>query len=158
MGFAVLALLLCAWHDAAAQTETFMQVPNIPGESSVHGYEGWIEVASLTQSFENTGRGRNLCTAVVVKRVDKAGPLLWAAAVTGQVFNEVRVDILRAAEKPLKFYELILYQASIANIASVPSDLAENLTIVGRSAKLSYFPQRPDGTLEAPIVATASCR
>jgi type VI secretion system Hcp family effector len=156
-GLAAVALSLLASQNAHAQIETYMLVPGIPGEATARFHEDWIVVTSLTQSFDGT-RAKSLCTAVVTKPLDKAGPLLWAAAVTGQIFNEIKIDILKNAREQLRFYELVLSNARISSITSAPSDLSEVVTFAGSSAKLSYYPQKADGTLDQPVTATAACR
>ena len=155
---AVFGLSLVCAQTASAQVETFMLVPNIEGESTVQGYEKWIVVTSLTQTFDSAVKNQNPCTVAVTKPFDKAGPLLWTAAVTGQVFNEVRIDIQKSGEKQAKFYELIVTNARVTSISSQPSALSETLTLVGTSAKLSYFQQKPDGTAGGTVSSTVTCK
>ena len=155
----VTALFTATAHPAAAQnSDTFMLVPGIPGESQDFRHKDWIDVISLSQSFDSTAKGRTPCTVAVIKKLDKAGPLLWAAAVTGQVFSEIKVEIQKAGEKGHKFYELTLFSARVASISSTPNEFVENLTITGASATLTYIPQKEDGTPDTPVTATASCR
>jgi type VI protein secretion system component Hcp len=142
-------------QNAAAQPQTYLYVPGIPGDSAVVGRANWIDVFSVAQGFGGTSP--SACTVAVAKGLDRSGPPLWAAAVTGQTFTEIIIDITRAGEKPLRFYELKLTNARVTAISSVPSDLAEHVTISGTAAKLTYWPQNPDGTLGGAISATLDC-
>jgi type VI protein secretion system component Hcp len=93
----------------------------------------------------------------VTKGLDRSGPPLWAAAVTGTTFTDIKIEITRAAAKPVRFYELTLANAKVRAISSMPSSLAEQVTITGTAATLKYYPQNPDGSLGAPVTATVDC-
>ena len=153
------ALALCVFGmgSAAAQTtDTYMLVPGIKGESTHVVYKDWIEVFSLSQSFTGN-KNSTACTVNIAKPLDRSGPPLWTAAVSGETFNEVRIDILRAGELAQKFYELTLTNARIVAINSSPAERIESLTISGNTATLKYFRQKADGSLDLPIEATVNC-
>ena len=153
----VTALFVCPAR-AAAQGNTFMQVTGILGDSTHEGHKDWIEVISLTQNFEAAVKA-SACSAAVTKGFDKAGPLLWLAAATGQRLGEVKIEVMRGGDRPLKFYELKISNARISAISSEPSSLAESLQIVGDAATLSYFPQDPvTGNLLTAVTASAACK
>ena len=160
----VTCLLVAALSAATAQVavaqnaDTFMLVPGIPGGSQDARHADWIDVISLSQSFDATAKGRTPCTVVVIKNFDKSGPLLWAAAVAGQVFPDIKVEIFKASDRPIKFYELTLFNARIATISSTPAEFTESLTITGTSATLTFFQQKPDGTAGDAVSSTVSCR
>jgi len=143
---------------AAAATTAFMIVPGISGDATVVGYEHAIEVSSITQSFVAGSKVNGACTVSLSKPLDRSGPLLWAAAVTGQVFSEIRIDILKDGDIPLRFYTLTLTNASVVAITSSPNVLTDSLTLAGSSATLSYYPQKPDGSLGPAITSTVSCK
>lgn len=88
----VTALFLCPAR-AAAQADAFMYIANIPGESTDDAHKDWINVISLTQSFDAGTKSLSACGDGIEKGLDKAGPLLWLAAVTGQRLGEVRVEV-----------------------------------------------------------------
>ena len=143
--------------SAAADTTTLLIIPGIPGESHMAGYENAIDVYSVTQSFA-VGKATAACTIAVTKGIDRSGPLLWAAAVTGQTLPEVRVDILKAGEVPFRFYTLTLTNANVVSITSNPSTLTESVTLAGASATITYYLQKPDGSLGPPVTSTATCK
>ena len=56
----VVALVLCfagsaGVRQAMAQTEIFMFVPGIPGESTDNRHQGWIDVVSFSQTLRPRG-------------------------------------------------------------------------------------------------------
>jgi type VI secretion system Hcp family effector len=154
----VLACLASATSSAAADTLTFLVIPGIPGESVVRGYENAIDLYSVTQSFTAGAKAGTACTVTFTKGIDRSGPLLWAAAVTGQILPDVRLDIVRAGDLPVRFYTLVLTNATVVSITSNPSALAENVTLSGATATMTYYPQKADGTAGTPVSSTATCK
>ena len=162
IGLLAAALFTLGAHSAAAQnnTDTFMLVPGIPGESVQVGRNGWIDVFSVSQSFNGAQKGDGgACTVAVTKGLDRSGPLLWAAAVTGQVFNEIVIEIARSQEgKAPPFYVLTLSNVFVSAISSSPTDLAEHLTLTVTSATLTYTMQNPDGSAGQKVSSTVKCK
>ncbi len=156
-GLFVAAICVLGARTAAAQ-DAFLLVPGIPGDSTQVRYEDWIEVVSLSQGFDGSAKGPSACTVLVGKPLDKAGPLLWAAAVTGQTFASIQIDIVRGSDKPVKYYELTLNNVRVSSINTQPLDLGETLSLQGTSATLKFFPQKADGSLDTPVTATAICK
>lgn len=156
-GLVMVAVIVLGAKAAAAQ-DAFLLVPGIPGGSQHIHYENWIDVVTLAQGFDSTVKGTNACTVIVGKGLDKAGPLLWAAAVSGQTFASIQIDIVRPGESASKHYELTLNNVVVSQINTQPLDLLETLTLKGTSATLKFFPQKADGTLDAPVTATVSCK
>jgi type VI protein secretion system component Hcp len=155
-GLVMVAVIVLGSRTAAAQ-DAFLLVPGIPGGSQHIHYENWIEVVTLAQGFDSAVKGASACTVVVGKGLDKAGPLLWAGAVSGQTFASIQIDIVRAVDAA-KYYELTLNNVVISQVNTQPLDLLETLTLRGTAATLKFFPQKADGTLDAPVTATASCK
>jgi hypothetical protein len=56
-GLFAVALLTLGAHGAAAQTtDTYMLIPGIPGDSVSDGHANWIEVYSVSQTFDSGNR------------------------------------------------------------------------------------------------------
>ena len=159
---AVLAFALATFgaDNAAAQTQTqtYMLIVGIPGESTDDRHKDWIEVLSLSQNTTADKSDNGACSVSLAKSLDRSGPLLWAAAVSGTNVGDVRIEITRGGEDRQRFYELTLTNAFVTSLSATPNSLLEQLTLAGDSARLRYFPQKADGTLDAPIVATVKCR
>lgn len=160
----ILGSALLSVRAASAQTATFMLVPNIPGSSIDDRHANWIDVASLTQTLQQTPtldrviRERKTCAVEAVKSLDVSGPLLWAAAVTGQAFDQVRIEVVGLGGERRRIYEIKLMNARITGISTTGSgSYAEKVTLHGDSAVLSFFPQRADGSPGPPVTATFEC-
>jgi type VI secretion system Hcp family effector len=155
---AIGSLTLCT-DGAIAQTVTgFMKVPNIPGESKVKGYENQIAVFSVTEKFDGAAKNVNPCSIDVTKGLDKAGPLLFIAAVTGQNLGQVQIDIVSLGDTIRTLYRLVLSDTHVVAITSTPEQLTENLTVQGDSITLTYFPVDTSGAALPPVSGTANCK
>jgi type VI protein secretion system component Hcp len=93
----------------------------------------------------------------IQKRLDKSGPPLFAAAIIGQIFGHIQIDIVKPGSRQ-RYYEIVLTNARVSSISSAPQLPSESLSLIAETIRLSYFPERPDGSLDSPIVATASCK
>jgi type VI secretion system Hcp family effector len=144
---------------AFAQTQTFMLVPGIQGGSLDAKHTDWIDVASLRQSWETVSKKQNsACEVEVVKGLDIAGPRLWAAAITRQVFTDIQIDVVRTGAVEMKFYEVHLANATIKSIVTAGAiTFAETVTISAPGMTLKYYPQKPDGSLGSPVTDTITC-
>jgi len=141
--------------SASAQDPTFMLVPGIPGSSLDAHHLGWIDVVSLRQSWSAAAK-KNACEIEIVKGLDIAGPRLWAAAVTGQLFTEIRIEVTRTDQT--KTYEIRLSNAQITSIVTAgTTTFAETVTITAAGMNLFFYPQNPDGSIGAPVTTSIAC-
>ncbi len=159
----LLILLVFLPTTASAVTNTCAYVPNIEGESDVKGHENWIDVMSLSQTL-SPGWTTSSCTVSLVKRLDKAGPLLWAAAVTNQLFNHVIIETDRVGGMAgaATYYVITLQNARITgmvtNSGGTSSEpFTETVTFKAQSIVLTYYPMNPDGSVGAPVSRTITC-
>ncbi len=129
---------------ASAQVQTFWNMPGIPGGSTVAAYQGWIDVLSLRQTYPGTTQ--NPCEIQIVKGLDVAGPLLWAAAVTGEIFTDQSQIVIATmgGEAPVELYEIDLEKnlriISIADTEGGGVPFLETVTLRADQAKLTYYP------------------
>jgi type VI secretion system secreted protein Hcp len=144
--------------EAMAATDTFMLVPGIKGSSTDDRHKEWIEVASLSQSLQADKRHPQ-CTLTVLKGLDNAGPLLWAAAVAGQVFGQIQIDVRSGGERSDVFYQVKLQNATVTSISTSISSgtFGEVITLGAGSVQLLFFPQKADGSLDTPITSSFTC-
>ena len=115
-------------------------------------------VLSLSQTLEEVAKGRPQCSVKAIKNLDNAGPLLWAAAVNGQIFPEVKIEFVRT-QSAVRFYEIKLTNAFVASI-STDSDVAlpkESVVLKSAQVTITFWPQRADGSLGPPITSTFAC-
>src|SRR5262249_51313163 len=155
LGMITVAMLPIA---ASAQDQTFMLVPGIPGSSFDAHHERWIDVSSLRQTWNATAKKHNACEIEVGKGLDVAGPRLWTAAVTSQLFPEIRIEVWGGSgDRRVKIYEIRLGNARITGIVtSGEQTFAESVTIKATGLSLSFFAQNPDGT-SSTVTTSVDC-
>lgn len=134
----------------AEMSDANMLVPGIPGESNDHPHENWIKLISVTQTLQQDRRNPQ-CSVEVTKGLDRSGPPLWLAAVTGQVFREIQIDFAEVTDdRGVRLqYQIKLLNATITNIStseSSGSGIFERVTLGAGSVELLYYLQNPDGT------------
>jgi type VI secretion system secreted protein Hcp len=159
-------------HKAYAQhVDVFMLIPPIRGDSLDAKHKDWIDVVSLRQTLDqavstSTGArgpttGPTTCEVETIKLLDRAGPLLWAAAVTGNIFTEVRIEVTTKGVEGdnVKIYEIRLLSAQITSISTVSEGTLplEKVVLRAPTMILSYFPLSPSGIPQAPITSTIGC-
>jgi type VI secretion system Hcp family effector len=156
----LILVIMTIGGTAFAQSNTFMLVPNIPGSSQDARHQNWIDVSSLRQTWPTASDRKDAagCAIEVVKTLDVSGPRLGAAAVTGQVFGEIRIEVANQGENDQVYYKITLTNAFISQISTDGSNVfAESLTLGASAVTLSFAEQNPDGTLRPPVVTTVSC-
>jgi type VI secretion system Hcp family effector len=141
----------------AQTTQTFMLIPGIQGSSTDDGHANWVDVVSLTQTLDN-GQKKPQCSLEVMKTLDVAGPLLWGAAVTGQVFGEIRIEVQRAGGDRVVFYQIKLQNAHVTSISTIGNGgYVERVTLDAGTVALIFRAQKPDGSFGGNVVSTFSC-
>jgi type VI protein secretion system component Hcp len=139
----------------------FLDIPGIAGGSVVEGYENQIDVLSIRQSGAATAKKSIACDVAVVKGIDVAGPALWFAAASGQVFAEMTLTVLRdGADVDFKLYEIRLTDVRITGVQATAgtTDSSETVMLVPQGVKLSYFTQLPTGGPGPTTSQTISCQ
>jgi len=132
-----------------------LKIGGIAGESQDSRHKGEIEVESFSWG-ETTGTGRvNIQDFHIVKRVDKASPLLMLAAASGQHFKSAVLTAQRPGQQPqelltFKFADLMVSSYQIAAAVEQPLP-ADQVSFNFGQIEITYRPQRADGTLDAPV-------
>lgn len=146
--------------SASAQDQTFMLVPGIPGSAADAQHVGWIDITSVRQTWNAITKNHNACEIELGKGLDIAGPRLWAAAVTNQLFPEIRIEVWGGtAQARQKTYEIRLANARITGIVtSGEQTFVENVTIKAASLNLFFFSQsKPDGSPGSTVTTSVDC-
>jgi type VI protein secretion system component Hcp len=155
-----LALIVaCLPAPAAAQIQSFMNIPGQPGESKVVGHENEIELMSYMQS----ALAKGCLNVVAVKGLDKASPGLAFLAVFKQIVPMVTVTLTRTtADTPVDVFTAVLEHVSLVSVELSEFDggpaPVERVTLQPRRATLSYRQQNPDGSPAPPVTATLDCQ
>ena len=173
MGIARLALaaattaLLACTSATAAVVDYFLKIDGIEGESVDDRHKGQIEVLSwswgVTQATGGSGGGRasgKACPADIAftKYVDRATPVLIGGTVTGQAYATATLVARKAGKEQQEFLKIELKNVMITSYQTGGSSGAETPTdafaLRFGSMKVEYRPQKPDGSLDSPVVAT----
>ena len=142
----------------------FLKIDGVAGESQDVQHKGEIEVESfswgetyLASAAVTGGAGKvHFQDLQIVKQVDKASPLLMLAAASGRHFPSAVLTAQRP-EQPQDYLTITLgdlmvssYQIEAPAEQSSPVD---KLSFTVSRIEIAYRPQRPDGTLDAPVDA-----
>ena len=157
----VSGLLAIAPGEALAQQfRTYMLVPGIPGGSVADGHKDWIEVLSMSQGVSSTKKSVACSDLAIMKVLDQAGPALWAAAATRQLFPEVRIEVVRSGESPGVVYDIRLSSARVTSTqTSGSSELpTESVSFSYDSITLTFNYQDPKGGIHPGTPQTIVCQ
>jgi type VI secretion system secreted protein Hcp len=143
----------------------FLKIDGIAGGSQDPRHPGEIEVESfswgethLAHAAGATSAGRpTIQDFHVVKQIDKASPLLMLAAASGQHFTSAVLTAQRQGKEPQEYLtftlgDLMVSSYQIAAPAEQPLP-ADQVSFSFSRIEMAYRPQRPDGTLDAPVSA-----
>ena len=143
----------------------FLKIDGIAGESQDPRHLGEIEVESFSwgethvaQAAGATGAGRpTIQDFHVMKRIDKASPRLMLAVASGQHFTSAVLTAQRPGTQPQEYLtftlgDLMVSSYQIEAPAGQPWPVDQVSFSFGR-IEMTYRPQRPDGTLDAPVNA-----
>ncbi|MEQ8847296.1 type VI secretion system tube protein Hcp [Botrimarina sp.] len=153
---AVLAALLLLTASAPAALTGYIKFPDIDGESTRRGYEGWSELTALqvdvARPSDLGGRTSSIPTIAVAFSMpgDSSYPYLWLATARGVVFLEVQVDQLNDSGDVV--FEHVFRDAMLSRIAITETPggarVVGELGFVGEYES-SYFQYDPTGKLTA---------
>lgn len=156
-------------------SDYLLQIDGIDGESTDDRHKGALEIDSfswgVTQltTVGGTGGGASAGKASFqdfhfTKLIDKASPKLFLACASGQHIKNATLFVRKASsERADDFYRVTFsdilvssYQSSgasggVEGTSSVPVD---QFALNYAKIEFSYTPQKPDGTLGAPIATS----
>lgn len=122
----VCALMTAAWFAApySGAIEAFLWVDGIPGDVTNEQHNGWIELVGMTNRAERLSSAQSLVDAtdwIVLKRVDKATPLLYKTCAQAQPVARALIDLVLGEPTNLRFYQIILSNVVVLSISSSAS-------------------------------------
>jgi type VI secretion system secreted protein Hcp len=166
IGWVVAASLLSLGSAAhAATVDAFLRIDGIPGESTVKGYEKWIQLRSYDLGIAQAGAkaasgggGAGKATfsdAKMTKHIDKSSLALFQAAAVGNHIKKAELAVRRAGNQQ-EFYRCTFEDVLVTQFQQGANDAADSLPVEQLSlnyAKIrcEYRPMRADGSLEAPV-------
>jgi len=150
--------------------DTFLDIKEVPGESTAKGGEGKIEIYSFSLGASNpvtvgsgtTGMGAGKATVSsfnIMKKTDKASPVLFSACVKGDHFPKATV-FLRKAGGAAGQVEFLKYEFEKVYVESVQwsgssggdDTPTESVSLAFGKVTVSYLPQDDTGKAGAAIV------
>ena len=144
----------------AQQYRTFMFVPGVPGSSVDANHKDWIDVLSMSQGVSGTKKAVTCSDVSIMKYLDQAGPALWAAAAMGQVFPEVRIEVVKSGVFSGVVYDIRINNARVTSSqTSGSSELPmESVSFSYQSITLTFNPSDPKGGIHQGIPQTIDCK
>ena len=160
IGALALGLLAVGSGNAYADYRTYMFVLGIPGTSTEVGHPDWIEVLSMSQGVSSTKKAVACSDVSVMKYLDQAGPALWAAAAVGQVFQEIRIEVVNNTPSRPVVYDIRLHQARVTSTqTSGSSELPmESVSFSYQSITLTFNTQDAKGAITPGVPQTIACQ
>jgi len=155
-----------------AAVDYFLKIDGIPGESTDSKHKNEIDLESWSWGQTNSGKhdsgGGGGAGKVSMQdfnftmRINKASPKLFLACATGQHIKEALLTCRKAGKQQqeylkIKFSDLLIssYQTGGSGGDVVPVDqISFNFSKIEKS----YAPQKPDGTLDSPVVHNYSVK
>jgi type VI secretion system secreted protein Hcp len=149
----LLATIYAAAWMGFGPTSSSLTIAGIPGGSAISGREGTSDIfgvkSALTQAFDpSTGQptgAREHGPVVVLKRIDRATPLLHKAWADGTVLPSVTLDWYRVSPQSQReegYYVITLAQARVVAIETfMPSSLLPTNDPYGHMEQVSFVYQ-----------------
>jgi type VI secretion system secreted protein Hcp len=155
-----------------ASVDYFLKIDGIPGESTDSKHKNEIDLQSWSWGEANAGThaggGGGGAGKVAMQdfnftmKVNKASPKLFLACATGQHIKEALLICRKAGKEQqeylkIKFSDLLIssYQTGGSGGDVVPVD---QISFNFSKIETSYAPQKPDGSLDAPVVHNYSVK
>lgn len=145
--------------------DCFLLIEGVTGESEDSTHKGEIELlawswgASQSGTMHAGGGGGAGKAAFqdlsATKYIDKSSPILWKNLTTGNHFPTGKLTVRKAGGTQLEYVVIELKKILISAISTGGSGgedrLTENVTFNFEEFKLSYTPQKDDGTGDAAV-------
>lgn len=145
--------------------DMFLELDKIKGESQDSKHKDDIDILSwswgLSQSSSahigsGAGVGKaNFQNISVTKYIDKASVTLMELVATGDHIDKAKLVVRKAGGKPLEYLVIDLKKVFVTSYSTGGSGgedlLTESITLNFAEVKVTYVPQKPDGTGGAKV-------
>jgi len=145
--------------------DMFIKIGDIKGESLDDKHKDEIDVLAWSWGMSNSGSAHvgggagagkvNVQDLSFTKYLDKGTVPLELACCTGKHYDEAKLTVRKAGEKPLEYLKITLKEVFITSVSTGGSGgedrLTENVTLNFASFKTEYTPQKKDGTGDAVV-------
>jgi type VI secretion system secreted protein Hcp len=160
---------LVSTSSAMAAVNAYLIVDGIDGSSQTRAHAidvlsfsvGVSEAVSTSRVGGQASVGRPSCSDLsIMKVLDSASIPLITAAFTGQTIASAKVVYTRPiVDKQVDYFVLTLSTVMVTSVQESGSNEnpTESVSLSAKSFTYSFTPQKPDGSLGAPIVFTGTC-
>ena len=154
---------------SAAQSDYFLKIEGVDGESVDKQHPGTIEVNSFSWGATNSGSasvGTGAGTGKVsmqdfhfVSKVSKASPKLMDALTKGQRIKSAQLFVRKAGSTQQDYYVITLENVMVSSYQSSAGGSSgdfpmESVSFNFTKIEFSYKPQKADGSLDTAIKAS----
>jgi type VI secretion system secreted protein Hcp len=163
----VLALLAFLSPASAQETQYFLKLDGVPGDSADEHHANEIDIISASFSVLQPQMQRfvgSLATAArteiqpvtLTKFIDKSSPMLFLKCATAKNIPTAVITARKAGEGGRDFYTITLSDVWIASLAQSAGEggVLESVSLSFSKIAISFTPQNPNGSLGTPITAT----
>jgi type VI secretion system secreted protein Hcp len=157
----------CTFATARAETQYFLKLDGIQGDSTNDLHLGEIDVLSVAlgvlqpQMQRYAGGGASaakteITPITVSKVVDRSSPMLFLACATGKKIPTAVLAATRVGEPPQDYYTITLSDVLISSFSQSAEEggVIESVGISFTKITLKYTPQNPNGTPGTPIIVS----
>lgn len=144
--------------SAHAADIAVLQIPGVPGESTLSGFRDWINVTSLSVAVTD-----RVCAGfTVMKPFDRSSPILSADALSGMVYPTMTVQVQRYGfENQRPYLTYVLTNSRVFSIGTTYSPggaLVEGVTFRPSHISLTYYPYDEKSGFGAAVASTLACK
>lgn len=145
-------------------SDYFLKIDGIDGESTDDKHKGEIEVLSYSWSETQTGThgagggggaGKvSMSDFSFMMQANKASPKLMLACATGDHIKTAKLTLRKAGGEQQEYMSITFSDVLVSSYntggggGEIPN---ESITLNFGKVEFEYKPQKPDGTLDAPI-------
>jgi type VI secretion system secreted protein Hcp len=152
-------------HEASAsQSDYYLKIEGIDGESMVHGHKGEMQLNSWSFGASNpttVGSGSGLSGGKVqfqdfhfTKSVDKATPKLFLACASGKHIPKLTLTVERpSTERATTFMTYTFMDVMCTSFQNSADPLVEAISFNYAKITMEYTPTHPDGSAGERITA-----
>jgi type VI secretion system secreted protein Hcp len=155
--------------QTAAASDFLLEIDGIKGESSDQKHKDTIDIESFSWGATNSGvrssgggggAGKvSLQDFHFVKAIDKSSPLLFKRAVTGEHIKKAILFARKAGAQQQDYLKITLSDVVVSQyetkpLSGSPGVEVDSVSLNFAKIEYSYSPQKPDGSLAAPLVST----
>lgn len=148
---------------ALAASQIFLDIGGIKGGATTVGFEGQIELLSMSSGFGVPSAKKVGCTSQdinAVKFIDKASADIIMAAAMGKHFADATITFARTGEGVVKVIQFNMTDVSFSAYSTGgsvgESNFVENLALHYSGLSGTVYNQNPDGTV-TPEPFTVNC-